>query len=296
VVCAVFVPVMFLAGQTGLLFRELAVAMIATVALSGFLALSLDADAVLEASLPARGTRQVSPRVDRDARADEPLIRRLARRGHGALAGTCVAAPRVLVAARGWSFTQLDSELGPALGHRNHRHPPVGARRAPATPSSDATGRRPRRAVLPLVGDGPGARHDRALPLGQRRSEDFNAANLNIFLRHWDEREQTSDDVVRQVNRALAQIAAVRGNATVRSSLGRGRGQPINFVIAGHFVRRPRRGARPDHGGGARQSRDRQPRCRLRRDQAADADRHRSASARATSASRSTTSARRCNR
>jgi multidrug efflux pump len=41
VVCAVFVPVMFIAGQTGLLFRELAVAMIGAVAFSGFLALSL---------------------------------------------------------------------------------------------------------------------------------------------------------------------------------------------------------------------------------------------------------------
>ena len=41
VVCAVFVPVMFIAGQTGLLFRELAVAMIGAIAFSGFLALSL---------------------------------------------------------------------------------------------------------------------------------------------------------------------------------------------------------------------------------------------------------------
>ena len=34
VLCAVFVPVMFLAGQTGLLFRELAGAMIAAIALT----------------------------------------------------------------------------------------------------------------------------------------------------------------------------------------------------------------------------------------------------------------------
>ncbi len=41
VVCAVFVPIMFISGQTGLLFRELAVAMIGAIAFSGFLALSL---------------------------------------------------------------------------------------------------------------------------------------------------------------------------------------------------------------------------------------------------------------
>src|SRR3546814_1492841 len=41
VVCAVFVPIMFIAGTTGMLFRELAAAMIGAVAFSGFLALSL---------------------------------------------------------------------------------------------------------------------------------------------------------------------------------------------------------------------------------------------------------------
>src|SRR5690606_35764124 len=41
VVCAVFVPIMFIAGQTGALFRELAAAMIGAVAFSGFFALSL---------------------------------------------------------------------------------------------------------------------------------------------------------------------------------------------------------------------------------------------------------------
>src|SRR3546814_18884840 len=40
-VCSSDLPVMFIAGQTGLLFRELAIAMIAAVAFSGFVALSL---------------------------------------------------------------------------------------------------------------------------------------------------------------------------------------------------------------------------------------------------------------
>ncbi len=35
------------------------------------------------------------------------------------------------------------------------------------------------------------------------------------------------------MNKILGQIPAVRGNAQVRSSLGRGRGQPVSFVIAG---------------------------------------------------------------
>jgi multidrug efflux pump len=54
-----------------------------------------------------------------------------------------------------------------------------------------------------------------------------------VFLNHWDERKTTSQDVVRIVNRNLAKIPSMRANGTVRSSLGRGRGQPINFVLAG---------------------------------------------------------------
>ncbi|HET9628077.1 MAG TPA: efflux RND transporter permease subunit, partial [Novosphingobium sp.] len=47
------------------------------------------------------------------------------------------------------------------------------------------------------------------------------------------ERTNTSQDVAKLVNRKIGQLAALRGNAVVRSSLGRGRGQPINFVLAG---------------------------------------------------------------
>ena len=54
-----------------------------------------------------------------------------------------------------------------------------------------------------------------------------------IFLKPWEERTEKTEDVVAQVNKALAELPAVRGNASVRSSIGRGRGQPLNFVIAG---------------------------------------------------------------
>src|SRR3546814_15749712 len=64
-------------------------------------------------------------------------------------------------------------------------------------------------------------------------SEDFNDARMVVFLRPWEEREEKTQDVVNKVNRGLAQLVGVRGNATQPSSLGRGRGQPINFVIAG---------------------------------------------------------------
>jgi multidrug efflux pump len=230
VVCAVFVPVMFLAGQTGLLFRELAVAMIATVALSGFLALTL-APMLCSKLLKPTGDSGFSARIERVL---ERMNKLYARSLDAVMArwGRLAAVTAVLLAGAGLVFSVLDSELVPPedTGIVDTRLT------APEGTGYAQLGRylaEAEAAVLPMVGEGPIRGMIGRFPSGNAASEDFNAANLNVFLRHWDQRELSTDDVARAVNRELAQIAGVRGNATVRSSLGRGRGQPINFVIAG---------------------------------------------------------------
>jgi multidrug efflux pump len=70
-------------------------------------------------------------------------------------------------------------------------------------------------------------------PGGFGASEDFNNGAVTVFLRPWEERDVSTSDVVAEVNRIIGQVPAVRGNAQVRSSIGRGRGQPVSFVIAG---------------------------------------------------------------
>ena len=70
-------------------------------------------------------------------------------------------------------------------------------------------------------------------PGGFSASDDFNSGAFVIFLKPWEERTETTADVAGQINKILAQQPAVRGNAAARSSIGRGRGQPIGFVIAG---------------------------------------------------------------
>jgi multidrug efflux pump len=230
VVCAVFVPVMFLAGQTGLLFRELAGTMIATVALSGFLALSLTPMLCSKLLKPVGGSG-FSGRIDR---ALERMNRLYARSLEAVMARWIpfAAATGTLLLGAGLVFTQLDSELVPPedTGIIDTRLS------APEGTGYAELGRylaEVEAAVLPMAENGPVRGMIGRFPSGNAAGEDFNAANLNIFLRHWDEREETSEDVVNAVNRELAQIASVRGNAAVRSSLGRGRGQPINVVIAG---------------------------------------------------------------
>jgi multidrug efflux pump len=87
--------------------------------------------------------------------------------------------------------------------------------------------------LLPYVNEGPIRGIIGRTPQSFGASEDFNSGALVIFLKPWEDRKETTKDVVAFVNRELAQLPAVRGNANARNSLARGRPQPIQFVIAG---------------------------------------------------------------
>jgi multidrug efflux pump len=231
VVCAVFVPIMFIAGQTGLLFRELAAAMIGAVAFSGFLALSL-APMLCSKLLKYQERGRMARWVDSKFRSLEGFYaRRLDWSIRKPLVPILVVA--LFLAAAGGLFFTLKSELVPAED--------IGILSASVTAPEgtgyeqmdrymlDAQGK-----LMPLVNKGSVRALIQRTPGGFGPSDDFNSGNFTIFLKNWEDREETTQDVVALVNKALGQLPAVRGNAQVRSSIGgRGRGQPISFVIAG---------------------------------------------------------------
>ena len=232
VVCAVFVPVMFLAGQTGLLFRELAVAMIASVGISGFLALTLTpmlCSKLLRHTERSGLSARIEVQLDRFANGYANALNRIMARWVPFAVATVV-----MLGVCGFLFTRIDSELVPPedAGVVDVR---LTAPEGTSYAGLDRLVQQAEKLITPMVGKGPVRGMNARLPSGggTGTSEDFNAANMVIFLRHWDERDQTSQDVVKQVNRKLAQLPGLRGNGVVRSSLGRGRGQPINVVIAG---------------------------------------------------------------
>ena len=232
VVCAVFVPVMFLAGQTGLLFRELAVAMIGAIAFSGFIALTLVpmlCSKLLKHTERGRFTTWVDTRFQR-------LEAGYGRRLSGAIRKPLVSllVTGGLFVAAGFAFTSIQSELVPAED--------VGVLSANIT-APEGTGfaqmdeyvLRAQESLLPLLKgeDTPVRTIISRTPGGFGSSDDFNSGSFIVFMKHWDERTETTQEVAQRINRLLGQQPAVRGNAQVRSSLGRGRGQPIGFVIAG---------------------------------------------------------------
>lgn len=230
VVCAVFVPVMFLAGQTGLLFQELAGAMIAAIAFSGFVALSL-APMLCSKLLKQEKRGRVASWVDDKFRRLE------ARYSH--LLAHVIAKPLfalvgvgAFLAVAGLLFATLQSELVPAedVGVLNAN---ISAPEGTGFAAMDKYMLEASDPVLKLLEKGTVRSIIQRTPGGFSASDDFNSGTFVFFLKPWEERNETTEDVVNQVNRILAELPAVRGNANARSSIGRGRGQPLGFVIAG---------------------------------------------------------------
>jgi multidrug efflux pump len=232
VVCAVFVPVMFISGQTGLLFRELAAAMIGAIAFSGFLALTL-APMLCSKLLRYRERGRFAAFVDRRFRAVETWYGRQLDRvmKRPLLPGLVVI---LLLAGSGFLFTRINSELAPAedVGIVQAQ---LSAPEGTGFAEMDRYMSEAQARLLPLVEEGAVRAIIARTPGGFGQSDDFNNGSFSLFMPPWEEREQTTADLVREVNRALGLVPAVRGNAQVRSGLGggRGRGQPVQFVIAG---------------------------------------------------------------
>jgi multidrug efflux pump len=230
VVCAVFVPVMFLAGQTGLLFRELAAAMIAAVAFSGFVALSL-APMLCSKLLRTEKRGRLANWVDDRFRALEHGYSRMLTR---AVARPMVTLLGVMVflGVSAFLFTDLQSELVPAedVGILNAS---ITAPEGTGYAAMDKYMLDASKPMLGLIEKGTVRSIIQRTPGGFTASDDFNNGNFTVFLKPWEQRRENTDDVVAQVNKILADLPAVRGNASARSSIGRGRGQPLNFVIAG---------------------------------------------------------------
>ncbi|MCR5872539.1 MULTISPECIES: efflux RND transporter permease subunit [unclassified Sphingomonas] len=231
VVCAVFVPICFLAGQTGLLFRELAVAMIGAIAFSGFLALSLTpmlCSKMLRKEKRGRFTGWVD---DKFQRLEGFYSRQLSR----AIDKPVIPLIGVLafLFAAGGAFVTLQSELVPAED-QGVAQVQISAPEGTSFDQMDRYMLGTQEKLLPLLDQGAVRTIITRTPGGFGAGDDFNSGTFIVFLKTWEERDTSTQAVAQQINRILANEPAVRGNAQVRSALGRGRGQPINFVLAGN--------------------------------------------------------------
>jgi len=231
VVCAVFVPLYFIAGNTGLLFRELAGAMIGAIAFSGFVALSLTPMLCSKLLKKETGHNRLTQWFDRQFARFQTAYRRWLERlvDRPFLVGGSAFA---LVAVGLLAGATLDNELAPAEDQGNF----FVSVQAPEGTGFDRMSQYMlglQDQLLPLVDEGVIRRMLVRAPGGFGQTEDFGSGTMIVFLEPWENRTVTTDEVVQRVQKVLGEDARVRGNASAGNSLSRGRGRPIQFVIAG---------------------------------------------------------------
>jgi multidrug efflux pump len=234
VLVAVFLPIGFLEGNTGRLFRELAVALAAAVAISAVVALTLTpmmSSKMVRPHTEDRGnpvTRWMQARLEALARGYRRLLDRTLDKAwmYGGLMLIALVASVFL-------FRIVPSELAPPEDRGVFFASVVG----PEGAGFDYTVgqvKQVENVLLRQVGEGkPLQRVNTRVPGGFGASEEMHTGQAIVFLQDWDKRDITTDDVVSQVRKELGGLTGVRVNPQVRSGLTRGGGQPFQIVLGG---------------------------------------------------------------
>ncbi len=234
---AVFLPVGFMEGNTGRLFRELSVALAAAVAISAFVALTLTpmmSSKLVRKHGKPRGlnvwTQRTLDRIgDGYGRQVSRMVAVPGRRLLLALLvamGLCVAAivalglrvPSELAPAedRGRFFVMVDGPEGAGFDYTVGQMQQV------------------ERIVLAQVGEGkPIQRANSRAPRGWGGSEDMHTGQVIVFLEDWRKRDVATDDVVELLRGEFAKLPGVQVRANVPGGLVGSRGQRYQLVLGG---------------------------------------------------------------
>jgi len=234
VLVAVFLPVGFLEGNTGRLFRELAVALAAAVAISAFVALTLTP--MMSSKLlkphskekPNRFHQWFNGRVERLSLAYRRSLERSVDRSW--IFGAVMLAAFLV---SGWLATRIPSELAPAEDRGNFQVMIDG----PEGAGFDYTVGQMHQveAILaPYVGpDKPIVRANPRVPGGFGSSEEMHTGRVSVFLQDWHLRDQPTVALADEIQKKLSVLTGVRARTQVSGGLVRSRGQPFQMVLGG---------------------------------------------------------------
>ena len=225
---AVFLPLSFLPGQTGRLFREFGFVLAFSVGLSSIVSLTL---------CPMLASRMLGGEMKRHDKGVVAATGRWLSGFYLRTLGYCLNAPLIVLAvglvfsavAYG-VFIQITQELTP----REDRSVALMRVSAPQGASLDYT-----RAQMRLV-------EDRLQPLidsgevenifsisGQGGFK--NSGFMVLTLAKWDQRERSQNEIVAEMNKAVASVPTVQANAIQPNSLGiRGGGNGLQVALVGN--------------------------------------------------------------
>ncbi|RNF85942.1 efflux RND transporter permease subunit [Montanilutibacter psychrotolerans] len=234
VLVAVFLPVGFMEGNTGRLFRELSVALAGAVAISAFVALTLTPMMSSKLVRPhdheksTRVNRWVNGRLDALGRHYRSFLDRSVDKPwwFGALMVLALLLSFGL-------FKLVPSELAPPEDRGAFFVSVVGPEGAGYDYSVKQINAVEKVLARHTGSDQPIQRANTRVPGGFGAGEEMHTGQVIVFLQDWDKRKVSTNDVVDSLRGELGKLPGVRANPSVRTGLVRSRGQPLQIVLGG---------------------------------------------------------------
>ena len=232
VLIAVFLPIAFLEGNNGRLFRELAVALAGAVAISCFVALSLTPMMCSLLVRPHTEARGINAWMERRLRALASGYRRLLERfiAYPLWFGAAMVVALLLTVGL---FHLVPRELAPNEDRGSFNVSVTGPEGAGFDYTVAQIGEVEKTLMAHIGGDKPIERVLTRVPGSYGASENMNSARATVILKSWDERDVSTDAVVDQIRGELSKIPGVRAIPQTRQGLVRSGGQPLQVVLQG---------------------------------------------------------------
>ncbi len=228
---AVFVPLAFMTGNTGKLFREFGITLAASIFFSGVVARTLTPMLCSKLMVPAHGRIQ---------RMTEPVFEKM-NSGYRWLLSRALRIPVVilfigfLVSLSAYGlFQSLPKEFAPT----EDRGAIIVRLQAPEGASLDYTRDRVKeveRALMPLQEQGLVASMLSQVAPGFARPSPVNEGIVIVRLVPWEDRTESQQDIVRQMTPKVSTFPGARVSLVNPPAFGGagGFGQPIQFVLGG---------------------------------------------------------------
>ncbi|RPD87922.1 efflux RND transporter permease subunit [Luteimonas sp. 100069] len=237
VLVAVFLPVGFMEGNSGRLFRELSVTLAGAVALSAFIALTLTpmmcSKLVRKHGKPTGFNAWTNRHLNRLSTGYGRRVDALVSlRGPKLILLLALSIGACLVAAL-LLFWRVPSELSPAED-RGRFFVTVDGPEGAGFDYTVAQMQQVEAIFEPLVGpDQPIERANSRVPRGWGGSEEMHNGQVIVFLQDWRERDVPTRDVVETLRAQFAELPGVQVRANVPGGLIGSRGQRYQLVLGG---------------------------------------------------------------
>lgn len=230
VLVAVFMPITFLEGDLGKLFKEFAVAMSAAVIFSSIVALTLSPMMCAKLLKPAEQDSWLVRKVDSIMTG---ISRRYQSSLEGAMTKPVLMSVIVLIALGSSVFLaqKVPQEFAPQED-RGSLFLMVNGPQGASYEYIESYMTEVESRLMPLVDSGDIKRLLIRAPRGFGRAADFSNGMAIIVLEDWGQRRPMKE-VIGDINKRLADLAGVQAFPVMRQAFGRGVGKPVQFVIGG---------------------------------------------------------------